>query len=50
MKKFCYTALLLFCLFSGSLRAATVSDSEKQLRRDAESLLIEWVDTLLTFG
>lgn len=48
MKKFCYTALLLLCLFVGSLRAATVSDSEKQLRRDAESLLIEWVDTLLT--
>lgn len=49
MKNIVWIALVLALSFLGQVRAGSPAYSDKSLRDDAEKLLVEWVDALLSY-
>ena len=48
MRNVFFAALLYVLSLSGQVRAENIVFSDSDLRNEAENLLVEWVDTLLT--
>ena len=49
MRNVFFAALLYVLSLSGQVRAENIVFSDSDLRNEAENLLVEWVDTLLTY-
>ena len=49
MRNILFVAFVFALSFSGRVCAGNPVYSDKSLRNDAEKLLMEWVDTLLTY-